>query len=96
MKKEGFTKRLYKGFTTVYAESDNTYILTIDGFSLALSMKEREILYLIARKPRLSGYDELVSFLQERGFSDDIGRVLKGKLQAVLHSFKKGVFWRTA
>jgi len=85
-----------EGFTTVYAESDNTYILTIDGFSLALSLKEREILYLIARKPRLSGYAEFVSFLQDRGFSHDIGQVLKSKLQAVLHAFKKGVFWRTA
>lgn len=85
-----------EGFTTVYAESDNAYILTIDGFSLPLSFKEREILYVIARKPRLSGYAELVSFLRERGFSQDIGQVLKSKLQAVLHAFKKGVFWRTA
>ncbi|MCI0531746.1 MAG: hypothetical protein L0Y74_07365 [candidate division Zixibacteria bacterium] len=84
-----------KDFRTEYSESKNSYVLTINGFSLALSFKERDILYVIARKPGLSGYDELVSFLQERGFTGNISRVLKGKLQSVLHAFKKGVFWRT-
>ena len=83
-----------KGFKTEYTESKNIYVLTIDGFSLPLSFKEREILYVIARKPALSGYSELVSFLRARGFSDEIGQVLKSKLKAVLRSFKKGVFWR--
>jgi len=85
-----------EGFKTEYTESSNTYRLTIDGFSLALSLREREILYLIARKPRMSGYDELVNFLQERGFTHNISQVLKSKLEAVLRAFKKGVFWRTA
>ena len=83
-----------KGFKTEYTESKNTYVLTIDGFSLPLSFGEREILYGIARKPGLSGYSELVSFLRERGFSDKIGQVLKKKLKAMLRTFKKGVFWR--
>lgn len=82
------------GFKTEYTESQNKYVLTIEGFSLPLSFKERDILYVIARKPGLSGYAELVSFLRKRGFSDDIGLVLKRKLRAVLRAFKKGVFWR--
>ncbi len=83
-----------EGFKTEYTESKNKYVLTINGFSLPLTFKERDILYVIARKPGLSGYSELVNFLRERGFSDKIGRILKSKLKAVLRSFKKGVFWR--
>ncbi len=83
-----------EGFKTEYTESKNIYVLTIDGFSLPLSFRERDILYVIARKPGLSGYSELESFLRERGFSDKIGKVLKRKLKAMLRAFKKGVFWR--
>ncbi len=83
-----------EGFKTEYTESKNIYVLTIDGFSLPLSFKEREILYVIARKPALSGYPELVSFLRKRGFSNKIGQVFKKKLNSVLRAFKKGVFWR--
>jgi hypothetical protein len=82
-------------FRTEYSESHNSYVLTINGFSLALSFKERDILYVIARKPGLSGYAELVNFLQERGLTNNVSQVLKGKLQGLLRAFKKGVFWRT-
>lgn len=84
-----------ENFKTEYFEKQNAYVLILDGFSLPLNFLERERLYFIAKRTKLTGYTELVRFLREIGFSKKIDKILRRKLESMLRSFKKGVFWRT-